>query len=127
VKIGLLTAHASRRAAGLWASVAQLGKTLADYGLDVEIFGLADDRTESDGAEWDGPPLRLHGVFGGRAFGYAPRLARSLHARRLSLLHANGLWMYPSLASFRWSRGARRPYLVAPHGMLDPWAVTRAA
>jgi poly(glycerol-phosphate) alpha-glucosyltransferase len=34
--------------------------------------------------------------------------------------------MYPSLASLRWSRGARRPYLVAPHGMLDPWAVQRA-
>jgi poly(glycerol-phosphate) alpha-glucosyltransferase len=69
----------------------------------------------------------LHGVFGRDPFGYAPRLARSLHAQRLSLLHANGLWMYPSLASFRWSRGARRPYLVAPHGMLDPWAVSRAA
>jgi poly(glycerol-phosphate) alpha-glucosyltransferase len=75
----------------------------------------------------DGPPLRLHGVLGADAFGYAPRLARSLHAQRLSLLHAHGLWMYPSLASFRWSRGERRPYLVAPHGMLDPWAVGRAA
>ena len=34
--------------------------------------------------------------------------------------------MYPSLASFRWSRRGQRPYLVAPHGMLDPWAVSRA-
>jgi glycosyltransferase involved in cell wall biosynthesis len=127
VKIGLLTAHASRRAAGVWVSVAQLGRALAEYGLDVEIFGLADDWTETDGPGWDGPPLRLHGVLGAEAFGYAPRLARSLHAQRLSLLHAHGLWMYPSLASFRWSRGGRRPYLVAPHGMLDPWAVGRAA
>jgi poly(glycerol-phosphate) alpha-glucosyltransferase len=127
MKIGLLTAHASRRAAGIWVGVAQLGKALAEYGLDVEIFGLADDWTAADGPGWDGPPLRLHAVFGKDPFGYAPRLARSLHAQRLSLLHANGLWMYPSLASFRWSRAARRPYLVAPHGMLDPWAVTRAA
>jgi poly(glycerol-phosphate) alpha-glucosyltransferase len=35
--------------------------------------------------------------------------------------------MYPSLASLRWSRRARRPYLVSTHGMLDPWAVSRAA
>ena len=127
MKVGLLTAHASRRAAGVWVGVAQLGKALAEYGVDVEIFGLADDRTETECPGWDGPPLRLHGVLGAEAFGYAPRLARSLHAQRLSLLHANGLWMYPSLASFRWSSGARRPYLVAPHGMLDPWAVSRAA
>ena len=126
VKIGLLTAHASRRAAGVWVSVAQLGKALAERGLDVEIFGLADDGTETEGAGWDGPPLSLHEVLGGEAFGYAPRLARSLHGRSPSLLHANGLWMYPSLASFRWSRRARRPYLVAPHGMLDPWAVSHA-
>jgi glycosyltransferase involved in cell wall biosynthesis len=126
VKIGLLTAHASRRAAGVWASVAHLGKALAEYGLDVEIFGLADERSGTDCAGWDGPPLNLHDTFGGAAFGYAPRLSGSLRARRLSLLHASGLWMYPSLASFRWSRGADRPYLVAPHGMLDPWAVSRA-
>ena len=42
MKIGLLTAHASRRAAGVWVSVAQLGKALAARGLEVEIFGVAD-------------------------------------------------------------------------------------
>jgi poly(glycerol-phosphate) alpha-glucosyltransferase len=127
VRIGLLTASASRRAAGVWGSVAQLGKALAAHGLDVEIFGLADRCSGADCAGWDGPPLRLHDVFGSPAFGYAPRLARSLHGRGPSLLHANGLWMYPSLASFRWSRRARRPYLIAPHGMLDPWAVANSA
>jgi poly(glycerol-phosphate) alpha-glucosyltransferase len=127
VKIGLLTAHASRRAAGVWAGVARLGKALADSGLEVEIFGIADARSETAGAGWDGPPLRLHEVVGSAAFGYAPRLARSLRERQPSLLHANGLWMYPSLASRRWSRRARRPYLISPHGMLDPWAVRNAA
>jgi poly(glycerol-phosphate) alpha-glucosyltransferase len=127
VKIALLTAHASRRAAGVWVGVAQLGKALAARGLDVEIFAIADHRGETEGAGWDGPPLSLHGVLGSAAFGYAPRLARALHGRRPSLLHANGLWMYPSLASLRWSRRARRPYLVTPHGMLDPWAVRGAA
>jgi glycosyltransferase involved in cell wall biosynthesis len=127
MKIGLLTAHASRRAAGVWVGVARLGNALAARGLDVEILGLADHCSDADCAGWDGPPLRLHGVIGSEAFGYAPRLIRSLHGRRLSLLHANGLWMYPSLASFRWGRRAGRPYLVSPHGMLDPWAVRHSA
>jgi poly(glycerol-phosphate) alpha-glucosyltransferase len=126
VKIGLLTAHASRRAAGVWVGVAQLGKALAKAGLDVEIFAVADRWSVSDSAGWDGPPLSLHDGFGGAAFGYAPGLARSLHRRRPALLHANGLWMYPSFASLRWSRRAGQPYLVSPHGMLDPWAVRRA-
>jgi poly(glycerol-phosphate) alpha-glucosyltransferase len=127
VKIALLTAHASRRAAGVWVSVARLGKALATRGLDVEIFGIADDGADSERAGWDGPPLNLHPVRGSAAFAYAPRLSRSLHRRRPSLLHAHGLWMYPSLASFRWSHRAGRPYLISPHGMLDPWALSRSA
>jgi len=31
--------------------------------------------------------------------------------------------MFPSVASRRWSRATRRPYVVTPHGMLDPWAI----
>jgi poly(glycerol-phosphate) alpha-glucosyltransferase len=127
VKIGLLTAHASRRAAGVWVGVARLGKALADSGLDVEIFGIADACGETDGAGWDGPPLRLYDAVGSEAFGYAPRLGRALQGGSPSLLHTNGLWMYPSLASRRWSRRARRPYLISPHGMLDLWAVRNAA
>ena len=127
MKIGLLMGHVSRRAGGLWISVPRLGRALSESGLEVEMFGLADASTAADCAAWQGPPLRLYDVIGTDAFGYAPRLARSLHDRRPSLLHAHGLWMYPSLASLRWSRRARRPYLVSPHGMLDPWAVRNAA
>jgi poly(glycerol-phosphate) alpha-glucosyltransferase len=127
VKIGLLTAHASRRAAGVWVGVSRLGRALSDVGVEVEIFGLADASTAADCAVGQGPPLRLHEVIGSEAFGYAPRLGRALQERRLSLLHANGLWMYPSLASRRWGRRVCRPYLISPHGMLDPWAVRQAA
>ena len=127
MKIGLLMGHVSRRAGGLWISVRQLGRALAETGLEVEIFGLAGPGSDTDCAAWDGPPLRMHDVLGAAAFGYAPRLARSLHGRCPSLLHANGLWMYPSLAGLRWSRRSRRPYLVSPHGMLDPWAVSNSA
>ena len=56
VKIGLLTAHASRRAAGVWASVAQLAKALAECGLDVEIFGLADECSETEVRRVGRPP-----------------------------------------------------------------------
>ena len=48
MKIGLLTGHASPRAAGVWVGVARLGKALLESGLDVEIFGIADAWTATD-------------------------------------------------------------------------------
>ncbi len=127
IKVGLVLAHVSWRAAGVWSSVGRLAKALSQSGVHVEVFGLADLDSRSDRRRWDGPPLKLHRVLGSGAFGYAPRLGAALHAGRLSLLHANGLWMYPSLASSRWGRRRGRPYIVSPHGMLDPWAVENAS
>jgi poly(glycerol-phosphate) alpha-glucosyltransferase len=33
------------------------------------------------------------------------------------------LWLYPSIATKNYSRKNNRPYLISPHGMLDPWAL----
>jgi len=35
--------------------------------------------------------------------------------------------MYPSIANRRWAARTRRPYIVAPHGMLDAWALANSA
>jgi len=61
-------------------------------------------------------------VRGPRKFGYAPGLSKAIESKNPDLLHVHGLWMYPSLAAVRWSRG-KKPYLVSPHGMLDSWAL----
>ena len=55
-----------------------------------------------------------------------PGLVGHLRESRLDVIHTHGLWMYPSVAAMRWARGADRPYVVSPHGMLDPWALGNA-
>jgi poly(glycerol-phosphate) alpha-glucosyltransferase len=128
MRVGLVTAQASRHSGGVWTNVRRLGRALTGVGVDAELFALADGWSSADCAAWAGPPLRLHAVVGSAAFGYAPGLVAALEAAELALLHAHGLWMYPSLASLRWSRRRRRrPYVISPRGMLDPWALSNAA
>ncbi len=129
MRVGLLTAGVSSSAGGVWLGVERLGSALAGNAVEVELFGLTGASGGVDDREDGTPPLNLHHVIGSPAFGYAPSLVAALDARRLSILHVNGIWMYPSLASLRWSRRGRgrRPYIVSPHGMLDPWAVRNAA
>jgi glycosyltransferase involved in cell wall biosynthesis len=60
-------------------------------------------------------PVRSH-------YGYTPRLPEWLgqNIARFDGLVIHGLWQYHSYGSYQVVRG-RKPYVVFPHGMLDPW------
>lgn len=128
MRVGLLTASVSRHAGGLFDSVRGLsGHLAATRDAEVLAFGLDDgDTTSHDLAAWDGVPVRAFPVKGSQVFGYAPGLMSALETANLDLLHVHGLWKYPSVASLLWARRSRRPVMISPHGMLDPWAVRQS-
>nr|WP_244423005.1 glycosyltransferase [Bradyrhizobium sp. ORS 278] len=57
-----------------------------------------------------------------RRFGYTPKLVPWLQAHRgdYDIVVVNGLWNYATFAARR-SLPSSTPYVVFPHGMLDPW------
>lgn len=42
------------------------------------------------------------------------------------LVHIHGLWNFPATVAARAARGARIPYVITPHGMLDRWALRKS-
>ena len=126
LKVGLLTASVSRRAGGLYDATRHLAQALHCTSLEIHIFGLADEDTSRDLAGWGNLPVQVFEVRGPRFFGYAPALAPALAAANLDLLHAHGLWIYPSVVSGQWTQHQQKPVVITPHGMLDPWAVRNA-
>jgi len=123
MKVGVLTASISRRAGGPFWSVRSLAKGLEESGCKVEVFSIADRYSAEDVTQWQDVELRLLTGHGPEAFGYAPGFTRALNLTTLDLVHTHGLWMYPSVAAWRWSKRWGRPLVVSPRGMLDPWAV----
>ena len=124
MKCLVLVASTSRKAGGLFECVRRLCQVLKlEQGLEVEILGLEDENTSQDLGAWYPLRPRVVAVWGPRLFGYSPQLRRRLQEARADILHAHGLWMHPSLASLQWARQSRRPYIVSPQGMLDPWAL----
>jgi len=124
IKTTFLTASVSRRAGGLFDAVRQLARSLdTTQEVDMALLGLTDEFTEQDKSAWHPIEPRVHHVRGPEGFGYAPGLSRDLARLNPDLVHAQGIWMYPSMANSRWSRRSGKPHLVSPHGMLDPWAL----
>jgi poly(glycerol-phosphate) alpha-glucosyltransferase len=53
-------------------------------------------------------------------------MAGAIDAANPDLVHNHGIWQYRSAIVRSWSRRTGRPYVVSPHGMLDPWAVNHS-
>jgi glycosyltransferase involved in cell wall biosynthesis len=126
VTIGCLLDCVSRKAGGLFESVRRLAQSVPRAGDSVRVFGLEDEHTRADLPQWRPvdvqtfPPLNVR-------WGYAPELFPALLDANLDVLLTHGLWKYTSVASLQWSRRTRRPCIIHPHGMLDPWALRNAS
>jgi poly(glycerol-phosphate) alpha-glucosyltransferase len=91
----------------------------------VRVFGIRDELSAVDLQEWQ--PLSVE-TFRPRLrwWGYSNQLVPAVLNADLDVLSVHGLWKYCSVGSQRWHRQTGRPYMVHPHGMLEPWAVGTA-
>jgi poly(glycerol-phosphate) alpha-glucosyltransferase len=114
----------SRANGGIFEAERRLQRTLrGKLGVGVEIVGLRDPMTDADLAGWWPLVPKVLPVTGPKAFGYAPGFADALSAGQADLGYVAGLWKYPGLCAQRWSQATGKPLVIAPHGMLEPWAV----
>src|SRR5262249_35549403 len=86
------------------------------------VLGLDDRSWSNEKQDWRGAPGEAFHIVGPRSLGFAPGLRRALVELDPEGVHVHRLLMHPSADVVAWSRGAK-PYIVSPHGMLDPWAV----
>ncbi len=94
----------------------------ADGGITTAVADLQAAQTASGLAvRWlaaDGHPARRR-----------DRLLRAELEASLApaeVLHVHGLWRSPTRVAAALSAAGRMPLLIAPHGMLDPWALRRS-
>lgn len=97
----------------------QLVSAYPEIGVEAEIVCQ-----DESGSPWMGNVAAPVHALGGRhgIYGYSPRLRRWLarNVTRFDGVVAHAVWTYESVAAARAARG-RVPYVVFPHGMLDPW------
>jgi len=125
MRVGFLVSSVSREAGGLFESVRGLAKAVASTNANVQVFGIRDEQSAVDLQEWQ--PLSVQTFRPQlRAWGYSSQLLPAILGANLDVLSVHGLWKYGSVASRRWHRRTGRPYVVHPHGMMDPWALRNA-
>ena len=94
--------------------------------MKLQVLALRDDWTLADIPEWRPLQPEVFSRLNPSALQFAPRLARRLGDLQPDLIRVDGLWTYISVASLRWHQKTKRPHVVAPRGMLDPWALNNS-
>jgi glycosyltransferase involved in cell wall biosynthesis len=111
--------------------VDRICRRLAARGHRVRV--ITTDALAGGGPGWErayadgGYELDVHRATGRGPFAYSRTLAAALRAAAAEsdLVHLHTVWTYPTLRAAWACRKAGTPYLVMPHGMLDPNSVRR--
>ena len=125
MKILHLTWLLSNAGGGIPPVVAALASEQRRAGADAIIAGVADPGapplTPSD------VPSMLGKAVGPLALGFAPGLAARIEKFDPDVLHLHGLFTWSSQIARSWGRKHGRPVVIAPHGMIEPWALSNSA
>src|SRR5262249_25906874 len=108
--------------------VDRLSRELVARGHDVRV--LTTDLYAEGDSTWQAAenfPYQIEVYPAGNTFGYSRAFQRGIReaVRNSDIVHIHTLWTFASLAAARESLRANVPYLVMPHGMLDPHSVRR--
>ncbi len=112
-----------------WGGIAE---GIYQQGFELKKLGHQSDVLSADGAE-----VKRISDFGGshfwfaptvKAWGWSPEIKKWLtaNAPKYDVVVLNGLWQGPLWEAARACRKHKVPYLVMPHGMLDPYFLTRS-
>ncbi len=108
----------------MWEVIQNLSNSLSEaQRVSTSVLGLRATDSNIMFERLITPDRAAYKVSGPQSFGYAPALYSALKSSNVDLVHNHGAWMYPSLVSYQWGKRQKKPVVISPHGMLDPWAV----
>lgn len=114
----------SRLAAGVAEAVKGLSRALTRGGVQVTVLAGIDAATDDDRASWAPVPVENVAITGLRDGILGGAMRQRLASLKPDVVHLHGLWGPSARALAGWQA---TPYVVAPHGMLDSWALARSA
>ncbi|WP_425102262.1 glycosyltransferase [Tropicibacter sp. S64] len=127
MRLAILLPFISPAGGGVTEAVRLLVHGLAkDPALEITVLSFASGTDESARKDWpEGVTCKQFRTFGPARYGLAPGMALHMLTNRYDLVHIHGIWMFHVFAGLlAMSRGT--PGIISPHGMLEPWILSRS-
>ncbi len=112
----------TRAGGGIYYAAAGLADALVSQGQAVSVAGGGDDHLEADLSVWGGADL--HPVRKTGFYGLHHELVGYTRKGDFDVSHVHGIWSAASIMGR--AVPANNALVVSPHGMLDPWILSRS-
>ena len=125
IRVAHVTTGLSATGAGVHEAVAGLVQRLGEgSGVEPQVVGVFTDAENwiRDRKRWAGIRVIAGQGLGTSRFFAINAAVDRVDPRSVDLVHAHGLWDGAVVAGERLARKAGCPFVVSPHGMLEPWA-----
>ena len=127
MKVLILGSSNSRNAGGVFNSIRMLGHSLrALKSPDVQYLMHSDEYSEEDRKFYAPMPLHDYTIKGPRNLAFSTDIFSKLQQIKPDIIHTHGIWMYFSYVNKRYHSLTKTPYVITPHGMLDPWQLKQS-
>lgn len=126
LRVLFVTTAIDRAGAGMFEAVSGLARRLADLPrTEVTLISAAPRPLEpAEVHAWGGVRIVAERARS-RASGFLA-MHRSLNRIKsddYDIVHAHGIWGGPSVTAAAWAQTHGKPYVLSPHGMLEPWSM----
>lgn len=113
----------TRSGGGLYTAMSGLAQAVKTQGIDLTVAGGIDEHFAEDRSAWDGINLVSHPFNGG--YRLDRNMFETVNCVRPDIMHIHGIWHAGSVyARYAQIRGVK--IVTSPHGMLDPWILSRS-
>lgn len=126
-QVCFVTRSMSRQGGGVAEAVTQLALAVQrSMRCTVEIVTTSDSDLEQERGALQALKIRAPKYHGPNGFRFSPGQFWRIFLSEADVMHVHGLWSFHNLAVLLWHLRTGRPYIVSPHGMLEPWILNRS-
>lgn len=127
MKILYITPSLAPEWGGPTTVVTGLTEALVERGVEVSIFTTAKRGEKEKIIRPNGVDVRIftHRFLSRFWRSYSPSINEMLkkEVEKCDIVHIHELWHYPHYAAYKAAKRTKKPYLITPHGALEPWAL----
>ncbi|MBS4034987.1 MAG: glycosyltransferase [Ignavibacterium sp.] len=104
-------------------SVYLLTKGLIQKNITTTLVTFMPSKANTDNT-FNDKFIKTLGVSNYSRFSYTNELLKYLKENNdFDLFHGHGLWQYPNYKMAMFARKVKKPYIISPRGMLEPWSL----